>query len=159
MREHDIEALIEPAIEVMGFELWGLELVRRGKQSLLRIFIEAEHGITVDDCAAVSRQVSGILDVENPINEEYTLEVSSPGIDRRLFKHAQVDRCVGQPATVQLRQPFEGQKRFKGVIVGTEASDIVLRLNNEEEIVLPFQAIERANVQMPERAVRSRESE
>ena len=80
MREHDIEALIEPAIEVMGFELWGLELVRRGKQSLLRIFIEAEHGITVDDCAAVSRQVSGILDVENPINEEYTLEVSSPGI-------------------------------------------------------------------------------
>ena len=159
MREHDIEALIEPAIEVMGFELWGLELVKRGKHSMLRIFIEAEHGITVDDCAAVSRQVSGILDVENPINEEYTLEVSSPGIDRRLFKHAQVDRCVGQPATVQLRQPFEGQKRFKGVIVGTEAADIVLRLNDEEEIVLPFQAIERANVQMPERALRSRESE
>ena len=159
MREHDIEALIEPAIGVMGFELWGLELVRRGRQSLLRIFIEAESGITVDDCAAVSRQVSGILDVENPINEEYTLEVSSPGIDRRLFKQAQVDRCLGQNATVQLRQPFEGQKRFKGTIVGSEASDIVLRLNDEEEIVLPFQLIERASVQMPERAVRQRESE
>ena len=159
MREQELEALIEPTVEVLGFELWGLEIVRHGRRSMLRIYIEAEQGITVDDCAVVSRQVSGLLDVENPIDEEYTLEVSSPGIDRRIFKPSQIERCQGQSATVQLRQPFEGQKKFKGVLVGIEGSDLVLRLSDEEEIVLPFHSIERAKVQMPERRLRSAESE
>lgn len=159
MREQELEALIEPTVEVLGFELWGLEIVRHGRRSMLRIYIEAESGITVDDCAAVSRQVSGLLDVENPIEEEYTLEVSSPGIDRRIFKANQVERCQGQNATVQLRQPFEGQKKFKGLLVGLEGADLILRVNDEEEVVLPFQSIERVKVQMPEKKVRSAEAE
>ena len=77
--------LLQPTIESMGFELWGIELVSPGKRPTLRIYIDADDGVSIDHCAQVSHQVSGVLDVENPINGEYTLEVSSPGVDRLRF--------------------------------------------------------------------------
>jgi ribosome maturation factor RimP len=91
-----IQALIEPSVEALGFELWGLELIAQGRFSTLRIYIESAKGITVDDCAEVSHQVSGILDVEDPITNQYTLEVSSPGVDRPLFKQAHYEQYIGQ---------------------------------------------------------------
>jgi len=85
-KEQQIQALLEPTVEALGYELWGLEYLSQGRHSTLRLYIESEQGISIDDCAAVSEQVSSVLDVEDPITGEYTLEVSSPGMDRLLFK-------------------------------------------------------------------------
>ncbi len=85
-KEQQIQQMLEPTVEALGFDLWGVEYLSQGRHSVLRVYIEHEKGISVDDCAAVSEQVSGVLDVEDPITGEYTLEVSSPGMDRLLFK-------------------------------------------------------------------------
>jgi ribosome maturation factor RimP len=138
-----IQALIEPSVEALGFELWGLELVAQGRFSTLRIYIESAKGITVDDCAEVSHQVSGILDVEDPITNQYTLEVSSPGVDRPLFKQAHYEQYIGQFMRVRLHSPFDGRRKFAGVLMGLEADEIVL-LVDQEEYLLPIDAIDKA---------------
>ena len=138
-----IQALIEPSIEALGFDLWGLELISQGRFSTLRIYIESEKGITVDDCAAVSHQVSGIMDVEDPITNQYTLEVSSPGMDRPLFKQAHYEKYVGQFVRVKLHSPFDGRRKFAGVLTGVEGDEIVLVID-QEEYVLPIDAIDKA---------------
>jgi len=96
----------------------------------------------------VSRQVSGVLDVEDPISGEYMLEVSSPGIDRRLFKPEHFDLCKGERVQVTLRQSFEGQRKWKGVLCGLDNGDAVLRIDDVQEIVLPMASIDRARVLM-----------
>jgi len=88
-KEQQLSDMLETTVEALGFELWGVEYLSQGRHSVLRIYIESENGITVDDCAAVSEQVGSVLDVEDPVTGEYTLEVSSPGMDRLLFKLAQ----------------------------------------------------------------------
>jgi ribosome maturation factor RimP len=138
-----IQALIEPSVEALGFELWGLELVAQGRFSTLRIYIESAKGITVDDCAEVSHQVSGIMDVEDPITNQYTLEVSSPGVDRPLFKQAHYEQHIGQFLRVRLHSPFDGRRKFAGVLMGLEADEIVL-LVDQEEYLLPIDAIDKA---------------
>ena len=138
-----IQALIEPSVEALGFELWGLELIAQGRFSTLRIYIESAKGITVDDCAEVSHQVSGILDVEDPITNQYTLEVSSPGVDRPLFKQAHYEQYIGQFMRVRLHSPFDGRRKFAGVLMGLEADEIVL-LVDKEEYLLPIDAIDKA---------------
>jgi ribosome maturation factor RimP len=138
-----IQALIEPSVEALGFELWGLELVAQGRFSTLRIYIESAKGITVDDCAEVSHQVSGIMDVEDPITNQYTLEVSSPGVDRPLFKQAHYEQYIGQFMRVRLHSPFDGRRKFAGVLMGLEADEIVL-LVDQEEYLLPIDAIDKA---------------
>ena len=140
-----LRALIQPVVEGLGFELWGLEYLSQGKHSALKIYIEAEKGIDVDDCAAVSRQVSSLLDVEDPVKGNYTLEVSSPGLDRRLFELSQFDQFKGSQVKVNLRQPFEGKRKFKGLLCGVEEGDVVIRLG-EEEILVPLADIDRAQV-------------
>ncbi len=95
-RERKIEALLKPTLEALGFELWGLEYLSQGRHTLLRLYIDAESGVTVDDCAEVSRHVSGVMDVEDPISGEYTLEVSSPGVDRLLFRLDHYSMYVGE---------------------------------------------------------------
>jgi ribosome maturation factor RimP len=92
--EQRLTDLLEAPVVALGFELWGIEFIRAGKHSTLRVFIDSEQGVTVEDCAEVS-QVGAIMDVEDPITEEY-LEVSSPGLDRPLFKVAQFEKYVGQ---------------------------------------------------------------
>lgn len=140
-----LRTLIQPVVEGLGFELWGLEYLSQGKHSALKIYIDAEKGIDVDDCAAVSRQVSGLLDVEDPLKGKYTLEVSSPGMDRRLFELSQFELYKGSQVKVNLRHPFEGKRKFKGLLCGVEDGDVVVRLG-EEEILLPLADIERAQV-------------
>lgn len=137
--------LLEPAVQVLGFELWGLELQMQGKYSLLRIYIDGPDGVNVDDCAAVSHQVSGVLDVEDPISGEYTLEVSSPGIDRPLFSLPQYQRYVGETIKVQLRVAFEGRRKFTGVLSGIDNDEIVL-ISDGHEYVLPFELIDKAQL-------------
>ncbi len=140
-----LRELIEPVVEGLGFDLWGLEYLSQGKHSVLKIYIEAEQGIDVDDCAAVSRQVSSLLDVEEPLKGKYTLEVSSPGMDRRLFELDQFEQFKGSQVKLSLRQAFEGKRKYTGLLCGVEDGDVVIRLG-EEEILFPFADIDRAQV-------------
>ena len=140
-----VSKIIQPTIKALGMVLWGVEHVQKGKYSVLRIFIDSEGGITVTDCAKVSRQISGLLDVESPISGEYTLEVSSPGLDRPLFKVDQFEKFVGDEVKVQMRVPIEGKRRFKGVIESVSGETICLK--KEEEILkLQHSEIDKASV-------------
>lgn len=105
----------------------GIEYVSQGKHSVLRIYIDKEGGILVEDCEAVSRQASAILDVEDPISSEYTLEVSSPGMDRPLFTLEQFASHAGEQVKIKLRSPFEGRRNFQGLLRGVEEQDVVVR--------------------------------
>lgn len=142
-----LEELIRPVVEGLGFEFWGMEYLAKGKDSVLRIFIDtdAEKGIDVEDCAQVSRQVSAILDVEDPISGEYNLEVSSPGMDRPLYELSQYQRFIGSVVALRLRVPFDGRRKFKGQLTGVEGDEIVLLVDNEEYL-LPIELIEKANI-------------
>lgn len=140
-----LENLIQPAINALGLELWGVEFQSAGKRSTLRIYIDGPEGVTVDDCARVSHQVSGILDVEDPITEQYLLEVSSPGMDRPLYTLAQYQAYVGHQLEVRLRVPFEGRRRFKGILNGVEGDEILLVVD-DHEYLLPIDFIDRARL-------------
>ena len=143
-----LEALIEPVVQSMDCELWGVEYVRGGQQTggaRLVVYIEKDAGVDVDDCARVSRQLSYVLDVEDPLDGNYTLEVSSPGLDRKLFRRAHYETCAGEQVSITLTHPFEGRRRFKGTLCGVEDEDVVLR-SGDEELLLPITEIERAQV-------------
>ena len=140
-----LRSLIGPVVVGMGFELWGVEYLTQGRFSVLKIFIDSEKGIEVDDCASVSRQVASLFDVEEPIKGKYTLEVSSPGMDRRLFSFEQFEIMKGSQVKLKLNKPFDGKKRFTGLLVGTEDKVVVLRVG-EEETLFPYEMIDRANV-------------
>lgn len=140
-----LEAALEPVVVGLGHELWGIEYVSHGKDSVLRIFIDNEAGISVDDCAQVSHQVSGILDVEDPITGQYTLEVSSPGMDRLLFKLEHYQQMAGHAVKIKLRIPFEGRRNFSGILNGVEDEDVLVVVDNEEYL-LPLDYIEKAQI-------------
>lgn len=137
--------MIAPVVESMQLQFWGLEFSARGKHSLLRIYIDHENGINVDDCANVSRQISSVLDVEDPISQEYVLEVSSPGMDRPLFNVEQFEQYKGNIIDVRLRMAFEGRRKFKGQLTGVEDNDVVM-IVDDHEYLLPIDSIDRACV-------------
>ena len=137
--------IVQPVVEAMGCELWGIESLPMGRHSRVRIFIESDTGIDVEDCARVSRQVSSVLDVEDPINGEYILEVSSPGLDRRLFELHHYSAFVGRKIRVRLKRPYEGSRKYLGVLRAVEGDEIILQCQ-EEEILFPFEGIEKANI-------------
>jgi ribosome maturation factor RimP len=147
-KERTIETLIAPAIDDLGYEIVR---VRRGGggRPVLQIMVERKdrHGMTVDDCARVSRAVSALLDVADPIASSYVLEVSSPGIDRPLTRREDYLRFAGHEARVDLNQPHDGKRRLRCWIVGIEGDVVALRLG-EGEIAVPFQAIESAKLVM-----------
>lgn len=140
-----LEKLLTPVVESLGCDLWGLDFHAQGKKSLLRVYIEKADGVSLEDCERVSRQVSSVLDVEDPIAGEYTLEVSSPGMDRPLFRLEQYSDYVGWKLSVRLRTAFEGRRKFTGVLKGIEDDEIVLEVDNEEYL-LPFELIDKANL-------------
>ena len=137
--------LVQPVVEALGYELWGIEQPVAGRHSTLKIYIDAEQGIDVEDCAKVSRQLGSLLDVENPIQGAYTLEVSSPGLDRRLFRLEQYADFVGEQVRVRLKRAFEGSRKYTGLLRSVEDGEVVL-LQRDEEFFFPFEDIERANV-------------
>ncbi len=144
-KEKQLENLIAPTVTALGCELWGLEYMAQGRRSLLRIYIERADGVSVEDCERVSRQVSGLLDVEDPIKTNYTLEVSSPGLDRLLFRAEQYQRYLGETLDVRLNFPFEGRRKFVGQLAGLEEGDVVLRVD-DTEYLLPLENIQRARI-------------
>ena len=142
----DLTQLFEPVIESMGYELVGVEFQGGGGHGTLRVYIDREDGVSVDDCAAISHQVSGILDVEEPIDQAYDLEISSPGIDRPLFKLADFERFTGQVAKVKLIAGIDGRRNFKGLLSGVdEARQVRLEVDGEM-FELPYADIARANL-------------
>lgn len=141
----ELKALLEPVVTGMGFLFWGVEYVSQGKHSTLRVFIDHEDGINVDQCADVSHQISAVMDVEDPISQNYTLEVSSPGMDRPLFTLDQFAAYVGEWVHVRLRAPFEGRRKFKGVLTAIEDQDVCVTVDGTDYL-LPVESIEKANV-------------
>ena len=140
-----LKEIIEPVVTGLEYDFWGLEFASQGKYSVLCIYIDSENGITVDDCASVSRQVGAVLDVEDPIKSQFTLEVSSPGMDRPLFTASQFEKYKGHVVELRLTHAFEGRRKFKGQINGLEDGDLLLIVDNEE-FVLPVDQIEKANL-------------
>ena len=124
-------ALLNPVVKGMGYEFVGAEFIAEGKRSVLRIYIDRNDGISVDDCERVSRQVSAVLDVEDPIPGQYVLEVSSPGLDRPLFTLAQFERFAGYAAKIRLRQPLQGRKNFTVVLRGVSDNDVHFEVDGE----------------------------
>lgn len=141
----ELKQLITPVVAGLGFELWGLEYRVQRNSALLRIFIDGPNGINLDDCAAVSDQVSGVLDVEDPIPVPYRLEVSSPGMDRPLFTPDQFRRYQGEDVRVRLNWPVEGQRNYRGRISGVEEAAVILDVE-ENPVRLPLEAISRARL-------------
>ena len=142
----DLAKIFEPVIETMGYELVGVEFDRGGSHGTLRVYIDREEGVTLDDCAAISHQISGILDVEEPIQQAYDLEISSPGIDRPLFKLADYERFAGQTARIKLAVAQQGRKNFKGELQGVADSKWISIKVDGEVFDLPFADIARANL-------------
>ncbi len=149
VKTQQLDELLEPVVDSMGYEFVGLEYIAQGRHSILRIYIDSEHGISVDDCADVSRQLGAVLDVEDPIATEYTLEVSSPGLDRPLFKLYQYAQFVGEEVKFKtLRAQLDnGQRKFKGFIdsVDSQSQNIVFMVEGEK-LTVPFADIEKANI-------------
>jgi len=142
-----VHALLAPVLEGMGYEFVGVEYHPNGRHSVLRVYIDAEAGITVDDCARVSHQVSGVLDVEDPIPGQYALEVSSPGLDRPLFEAAHYERFVGYKAKVRLVAPLPERagRKFTGEIRRMDGDAVVLETEGTEYRV-PLDQIESARL-------------
>jgi ribosome maturation factor RimP len=143
-RLETLRALIVPVVEAMGCEFWGMEYLSSGRSAMLRIYIDNDP-VTVDDCEKVSRQVSSLLDVEDLISTEYTLEVSSPGLDRPLYTLEQYEKYVGEDVALRLRFPYEGRRKFKGRLNGVEGEDVLLVVD-DHEFLFPIGSIEKANI-------------
>ncbi len=140
-----VEELVGPTVESLGCTIWGVEFLAQGKHTKLRLYIDREAGVTVDDCANVSRHVSDILDVEEVVTGAYTLEVSSPGMDRILFKESQFTDSVGEQVDVRLNFPFEGRRKFIGMLAGVQDNMAVVQID-DDEYLLPLENIQRARV-------------
>ena len=140
-----VRAVIEPVVSGFGLELVGVEYLGQGQHSLLRVYVDSEAGITVEDCADVSRQLSAALDVDEPLTGVYTLEVSSPGLERPLFEIEDFERFAGQQAKIRLSVPLDGQRKFKGALSGVRNNNVLLT-EGDRELSLPFDQIDRANL-------------
>lgn len=143
--EQNLQEMLQGAVEDLSCELWGIECQRAGRFMTVRLFIDKEGGVTIDDCADVSRQVSAILDVEDPIADKYNLEVSSPGLDRPLFTLPQFERYIGQDIAVHLRIPVMERRKWQGKLERIE-NDMVILIVDGQEQVLVFGNIQKANV-------------
>lgn len=143
--QQQLNDIVEPTITAMQYEFVGLEYLSGSAPAVLRIYIDHEDGISVDDCALVSRQISGVLDVEDPISGEYNLEVSSPGLNRPLFKAEHYQDCIGERIKVKLRFPVEGRRKYTGQLLTVDDQNIEMQVDNQT-VLLTINDIEKANM-------------
>jgi ribosome maturation factor RimP len=138
--------MLEPGIRSLGYELVGVEYQSGGKGGgLLRVYIDSADGISADDCQKVSYQVSGVLDVEDPIPGHYTLEISSPGLDRLLFRPEDFERFAGQQVKLRASSPVAGRRNFKGRLVGMRDGQVVIE-QDDEEVSLAYEQVDQARL-------------
>ena len=141
-----LSELFEPVVESMGYELVGVEFSGSASHGILRVYIDREEGVSIDDCASISHQISAILDVEEPIQQAYDLEVSSPGVDRPLFKVTDFERFRGQPVKIKMSTGLDGRRNFKGVLQGVIDSRFIEVEVDGEVFQLPLTDIGKANL-------------
>ena len=141
----ELAKLLEPTIERLGYELADLEAKLGGKGGVVRVFIDSPDGIGLVDCEKVSLAVSALLDVEDPLPGHYNLEVSSPGLDRKLTKPVHFERFEGETVKVQMRFPIEGRRRFRGTLVSSDDENIVVDVDGESH-TLPMATIDTARL-------------
>ena len=144
--ENTLRDRLKAVVTTMGYEFVGYELQRQGQGSVLRIYIDREQGITLDDCSTVSHQISAMLDVEDPIQGEYNLEISSPGLDRPLFEVAQYKKFIGNRIKVRTYNPLDNRRNFVGVLQQVDETNDIHLLTDAGEVVLPFSSIEKAKI-------------
>ncbi len=159
--QHQLHDLLLPSIEALGFELWGIEFHANSKQSVLRIFIDHVDGIDIEDCVTVSHQITGVLDVHDPIKVPYTLEVSSPGADRLLFNVEQFTRYVGSVIKLQLNTKVMDRRRLEVQLCEVVSEGLMVVLNTPKKmrktkkvqveveqpsVLVRFEWIDRANL-------------
>ncbi|WP_166285097.1 ribosome maturation factor RimP [Photorhabdus stackebrandtii] len=142
--EQKLTAMISVPVEALGFELVGLEFIR-ARVSTLRIYIDSENGITVDDCADVSHQVSAVLDVEDPISVLYNLEISSPGLERPLFTAEHYQRFIGEEISLVLRMAMQNRRKWLGIIKTVDGEMITVTVDGKDE-VFALSNIQKANL-------------
>jgi ribosome maturation factor RimP len=145
MLRESLVALLQPVVEDLGYGLWELEYTAGRGSALLRLYIDSPDGITVDDCERVSRAVSERLDAEDPLPGQYTLEVSSPGIERPLRTAAHFAPYVGETVFVELVQPLEGRRRFKGRLSAAGEATIEVEVDGRRH-ALPIDGIRKAHL-------------
>ncbi len=141
MTGEELTKLLEPAIEQLGYELSDLEIKLGGRDGLIRLFIDKADGVGLEDCETVSRQVSALLDVENPVPGHYVLEVSSPGLDRKLTKLEHFQRFIGEDIQVRLLFPVAGRRNFRGALRAADEENI------DVEVDVESHRISRATIQ------------
>lgn len=141
-----LTSLVGTVVEPLGYELLGVELLGSGRHAVVRVYIDREAGITVEDCALVSHQLSAQFDIEDPIPGAYELEVSSPGLDRPLFTAGQLRRFQGQRARVRLGERQDGRRNFEGKLGEVQEDRLQLHLDDGELAILPLELIENARL-------------
>ena len=145
-KQQQLTELLGPSVTALDLELWAIEIIGRANRSTLRLVIDhPNRPVTVDDCETVSRQVSRILDVEDPLPERYTLEVSSPGIERVLYRLEHFERFIGFQIKLKLKVPFEGRKKYSGLIARVENQAVLLQ-TGDTEYEFPAEHIERGQL-------------
>ena len=140
-----LRELIQPIAGAFQKTLWGIEVLSSGKSSIVRVYIDSSKGVNVEDCADISRQISSLLDVESFLPESYVLEVSSPGLNRKLFEISQYSAYIGEKVRISLKAPFEERKNYSGVLAKIEEYDVVIE-SGDEEFTFPFDVIEKGHL-------------
>ncbi len=141
-----LRRIVTATVEAMGYELVGVEFHPRPANALLRVYIDGENGIVLDDCQRVSHQLGGVLDVEDPIAGPYTLEISSPGLDRPLFEAKHFVRFAGSEVRIQLRELLDGRRKLVGRLLGMRGGDVVIAGSDGQEWQVPLERIEKARL-------------
>ncbi len=144
-KSQEVFDLVAPILEDMGFELVDVEYVSKHGRWVLRLFIDCEGGMTIDDCAAVSREIGDLMDVRDIIDHEYVLEVSSPGIDRPLKKKKDFQMAAGRKVKVRIIHPREGRRNYEGVLDRVEG-DMFTLLVDGAEVLFSMEEVEKANL-------------
>jgi ribosome maturation factor RimP len=137
--------LLEPVITALGYEMLGIEYFKQKDGSMLRLYIDNDAGITIDDCTRVNHQVIGVLDVHDPIKEKYLLEISSPGLDRPLFTLEQFKRYPGQEVKMRLREKLDGRRMIRGVIKAVEEKAVIVS-DDGVDYLIPADVIDLAHL-------------
>ena len=141
-----LHSIIQEVVEALDYSLWGIQLLTQSNGPLLRVFIDSANGILVDDCAKVSRQLSAVLDVENPLSSHYTLEVSSPGMDRPVFTLAQFSTLCGSALRFTFCTAIAGRKKRRGTLISVTDQVLTIALEDGTSLDVAFDDIDAANV-------------
>lgn len=145
--QEQLDQLIRSVVTGLGFQVWGYEYRPQSESALLRIFIENEGGVSIDNCTQVSRQIGAALDVDDLIPVAYILEVSSPGIDRVLFSPEQYNAYIGETVKIRTRTPVENRRNFRGTLESVSDTHVTISVDNEQ-FEIPFDVVDRARLVM-----------